>query len=106
MKSVLFGLGIALSLPTAIADTDRIGQLTTAVPAIDQLIKDFVVREHVPGAAWAIIIDGQIAHVAVTGLRDLEQQVPVREDSVFRIASMTKSFTAMAILQVRDAGKL
>lgn len=106
MKSVLFGLGIALSLPTAIADTDRIGQLTTAVPAIDQLIKDFVVREHVPGAAWAIIIDGRIAHVAVTGLRDLEQQVPVREDSVFRIASMTKSFTAMAILQLRDAGKL
>ncbi len=85
---------------------DRVARLSASFPAIDQMIKDFVAREHVPGAAWAIIIDGKVAHVAVAGLRDLEARSPVRDDSVFRIASMTKSFTAMAILQLRDAGKL
>lgn len=112
MKRVWYGLllcGLAPGAQTSLADgnrDERIETLRSSFPAIDQLVKDFVVREHVPGAAWAVVLDGKVAHVSVTGLRDLERQLPVREDSVFRIASMTKSFTAMAILQLRDAGKL
>jgi CubicO group peptidase (beta-lactamase class C family) len=44
-------------------------------------------------------------HLGVAGSRDLTTQ-PVTADTVFRIASMTKSFTAMAILRLRDEGKL
>jgi len=95
-----------LAPPARFEQPERLARLITTFPQIDEFIKDFVIREHVPGAAWAIIVDGQIEHIAVTGLRDLELALPVREDSVFRIASMTKSFTAMAILQLRDAGKL
>jgi CubicO group peptidase (beta-lactamase class C family) len=101
--------GLAPCAQASLADSNheaRIETLRASFPAIDQLVKDFVARDRVPGAAWAIIVDGKVAHVAVTGLRDLEQQLPVQEDSVFRIASMTKSFTAMAILRLRDAGKL
>ena len=63
-------------------------------------------RTHVPGAAWGIVIDGELAHIGVSGHRDLPGKSPVTRDSVFRIASMTKSFTAMAILKLRDEGKL
>lgn len=63
-------------------------------------------EQHIPGAAWGVVIDGELAHLGVTGLRDVARQQPVNGDSVFRIASMTKSFTAMAILQLRDAGRL
>ena len=59
-----------------------------------------------PGAAWGIVIDGELAHTGVTGYRDVPSKAPVTADSVFRIASMTKSFTAIAILKLRDEGKL
>ncbi len=59
-----------------------------------------------PGAAWGIVIDGELAHTGSAGFRELESKSAVDADTVFRIASMTKSFTAMAILSLRDAGKL
>src|SRR5437763_1561194 len=51
-------------------------------------------------------IDAELAHTGVTGYRDVPSKAPVTPDTVFRIASMTKSFTAMAILKLRDEGKL
>jgi CubicO group peptidase (beta-lactamase class C family) len=73
---------------------------------IDRAFRTFAEREHIPGAVWAIIIDGRVAHMGVAGYRDIATKSPVDSNSVFRIASMTKSFTAMAILKLRDDGKL
>jgi len=87
-------------------DPARLAKLQAAFPAIDQIVRDFTTREHIPGAAWGVIIDGKLAHVGVTGLREVPSKSPVDSNTVFRIASMTKSFTAMSILQLRDAGKL
>ncbi|CAN5648578.1 serine hydrolase domain-containing protein [soil metagenome] len=88
------------------ADPQRRAKLASAFGAIDELFTDFAVRNNVPGAAWGIIIDGELAHSGVFGLRDVRGKDPVKPDTVFRIASMTKSFTAMAILKLRDDGKL
>src|SRR5688572_26606107 len=96
----------AQSANSGFADPSRSSKLRAAFPAIDQTMRDFVRREHVPGAAWGIIIDGQLAHVGVTGFRDIASKSPVDRNTVFRIASMTKSFTAMSILKLRDEGKL
>src|SRR4029079_11224483 len=63
-------------------------------------------QAHVPGAAWGVIIDKDLAHVGTAGYRDLTSRAPVEHDTAFRIASMTKSFTAMSILKLRDEGKL
>ena len=52
------------------------------------------------------MIDGDLAYVKGFGVRDRTSQAPVTPDTVFRIASMTKSFTALSILKLRDAGKL
>ncbi len=73
---------------------------------IDRLFEDFVAANHVPGAAWGVIIDGRLVHTGATGYRDLATKAPPDADTVFRIASMTKSFTAMAVLALRDEGKL
>ena len=88
------------------ADPARAARLAAAYPQIDQAFRDFATREHIPGAAWGIIVDGKLVHVGVTGLRDVAKRAPVDPNTVFRIASMTKSFTAMAILKLRDEGKL
>jgi CubicO group peptidase (beta-lactamase class C family) len=55
---------------------------------------------------WGVVIDTKLAHVATTGLRDRATNAAVEPETVFRIASMTKSFTALAILKLRDEGKL
>ena len=86
--------------------SDRRTRLAAAFPEIDRLFSEFAKAGHVPGAAWGVIIDGELAHAGVTGLRDVDAKAPVDKDTVFRIASMTKSFTAMAILKLRDEGKL
>jgi CubicO group peptidase (beta-lactamase class C family) len=85
---------------------DRRARLAAAFEEIDRLFVESAKRGHVPGAAWGIVIDGELAHSGATGVRDTRTQAPVDADTVFRIASMTKSFTAMSILKLRDEGKL
>ena len=96
----------ARATPARFADPQRLTKLSTAFADIDASFRDFAARAHVPGAAWGIVIDGRLAHSGATGFREVESKSPVSADTVFRIASMTKSFTAMAILGLRDEGKL
>lgn len=105
---VLFAIVPAPVLEPAaqFAVPDRRAKLATAFPDIDRMFTDFAKASHVPGAAWGIVIDGELAHSGSTGVRDVETNAPVDADTVFRIASMTKSFTAMAILKLRDTGTL
>ena len=103
----LSGQGATYKAPAPrFADPDRRAKLEKAFPEIDRLFQDYARDAHVPGAAWGVIIDGELAHTGVTGYRDVPSKAPVTADSVFRIASMTKSFTAIAILKLRDEGKL
>lgn len=87
------------------AQSDR-AKLATAFAEVDRLFTEFATQQHVPGAAWGIVVDGELAHSGSTGFRDIAAKAPVDADTVFRIASMTKSFTAMSILKLRDEGKL
>ena len=99
-------LASAKAEPARFLDPDRRTKLATAFPDIDGLFREFATSSHVPGAAWGIVIDGELAHTGSAGFRELETKSAVDADTVFRIASMTKSFTAMAILSLRDEGKL
>ncbi|GGH15664.1 penicillin-binding protein [Mucilaginibacter phyllosphaerae] len=56
--------------------------------------------------AFGIVVDGKLVYTGNTGYTDIDNKTPVTSKSDFRIASMTKSLTAMAILKLRDAGKL
>jgi len=51
------------------ADPSRATRLAAAYPEIDRLFTDFTTREHIPGAAWGIIVDGKLVHIGVTGYR-------------------------------------
>jgi len=97
---------VAANPPATFADPNRRTKLATAFAEIDKVVADFMARAHLPGAAWGIVIDGELAHIGVAGYRDLATESPVTRDSVFRIASMSKSFAAMSILALRDEGKL
>jgi CubicO group peptidase (beta-lactamase class C family) len=92
--------------PARFVGTDRVEKLEKAFPAVDEIFRRYAIDKHIPGMVWGIVIDGQLAHVATFGVQDLATKTPVTETTVFRIASMTKSFTALAILKLRDQGKL
>jgi CubicO group peptidase (beta-lactamase class C family) len=88
------------------APSDRVARLRAALPEIDQLFAAFAKSARVPGIAYGVLIDGQLVHTGSIGVRELATRSPVTPDTVFRIASMTKSFTALCILKLRDEGRL
>ena len=96
----------SVAQPAEFEHPARLDKLRTAFPAIDSMMGAFAARTRVPGMGYAVIVDGKIAHIGVAGLRDVATRSPVDTATVFRIASMSKSFAAVAILQLRDAGRL
>ncbi len=92
--------------PSGFANPRRVQELSAAFPEIDRLMRDFAERSRVPGIAYGIVVDGRLAHVGTAGYRELSSRSPVDTSTVFRIASMSKSFAAAAILQLRDEGRL
>ncbi|MGX7925894.1 serine hydrolase domain-containing protein [Tsuneonella sp. HG094] len=64
------------------------------------------VAGHVPGTVYGVVKDGKLVFVEGLGTRDPKTGVPVDANTRFRIASMSKAFTALAILHLRDEGKL
>jgi serine-type D-Ala-D-Ala carboxypeptidase/endopeptidase len=80
--------------------------LEQIVPALDAHMQRFQEAAHVPGLIYGIVQDGRLVHIRAMGVQDLESRRPVDAQSLFRIASMSKAFTALAILKLRDDGKL
>ncbi len=83
------------------------------MPDLDALLPDLDARferlqreARVPGVAWGVVAGDDLVHAGGAGtIRDGEDRRP-DADSVFRIASMTKSFTAATVLLLRDEGRL
>lgn len=92
--------------PPQFTDPDRRAKLESAFPRISELFFEYHRQNNIPGLAWGAVIDNELAFVQGMGVRDVEADAPVTPDTVFRIASMSKSFVAMAILRLRDEQKL
>ena len=88
------------------AETDRLERVKKAFAAADKIYKDYAVKNHFPAIAYGIVLDRALVHSGTTGTINLDTKKPAETKSLFRIASMTKSFTAMAIMKLRDAGEL
>lgn len=84
----------------------RLARLQAALPAVDAVFQDFARRSRAPGIVYGVLIDGRLVHTGAVGVRDRATNAPVDTRTVFRIASMTKSVTALAILRLRDEGTL
>ncbi len=72
----------------------------------DAFAADFLERHKVPGAAVAIVKDGETAYERGFGFRNLEGREPVTPVTLFGLASLTKSFTAITLLALQERGAL
>jgi CubicO group peptidase (beta-lactamase class C family) len=69
-------------------------------------IRSFQRKERVPGVSAAVARRGEILWEEAVGLADVETATEVSPETQFRVGSITKTFTAVAIMQLRDAGAL
>ncbi|MDM8002170.1 MAG: serine hydrolase domain-containing protein, partial [Bacteroidota bacterium] len=101
---ITVALAVALSLPGGQLAAQKLSPGLTN--KIDSLYRTFAAENHLPGIAYSIITDTSLAWSGATGYSNLADSTPVTVSTAFRAASMTKSFTALAILRLRDEGKL
>ena len=87
-------------------DQNRLKNIQQIIPKIDQIYKEYASKSNIPGYCYTIVVDGKLIHTQAGGYADVAKKIPATPRTVFRLASLSKSFTAMAILQLRDAGKL
>ena len=80
--------------------------LATAIDLYDAWIRFTMQRKRQPGLAVGIVHDGDLLWGLGFGCADIDAGTPVTLDTRFRIASISKTFTAVGILQLRDEGAL
>ncbi len=106
--SLVFILGsVAAVHAVAQAPAASRGERVAALlPDIDKMYTELAGKQHLPGLVYGVVLDGKLVHVRSLGLADVERKTAVSSSTEFRIASMSKSFVAMAALKLRDEGKL
>jgi CubicO group peptidase (beta-lactamase class C family) len=96
---------LALAVPVSSA-AQTAPEIAALDPEIDTILTKWMAESHIPGMVFGIVKDGRLVYLKGEGVQDLTAKRPVTTDTLFRIASMTKAFTAMSILKLRDEGRL
>ena len=73
---------------------------------IEAAVSRFMASTHVPGLSVAVVEDGKYEWAAGFGFADLENNVPASEHTLFRLASISKSLTAVGAMELWERGKL
>lgn len=87
-------------------DSSSFAKLQSLSPVVDKIFSDYADKNHFPALSYGVIAGGQLIYSGNVGTANLADKTVATSKSLFRIASMSKSFTAMAILKLRDEGKL
>ena len=106
-----FITGLALVLQATAAELPVVAPETAGMSAVklkqvDAVVSDLIEKQSLAGASVAIARHGKVVYFKTFGKMDIEAGIPMREDTIFRIYSMSKSITTAAALLLVDAGKL
>ena len=85
---------------------DRAEKVRNVSAVISKMYEDHAKKNHFPGMVYGVVVDGELIVKGAYGTLNTETNTKSTTTSLFRIASMTKSFTAMAIMKLQDEGKL
>jgi CubicO group peptidase (beta-lactamase class C family) len=73
---------------------------------VDDYIKHRMKKEHLPGLSLAVLKDGNVVKLKGYGYADLELRVPASPETAYQVGSITKQFTAAAILLLVQEGRI
>jgi CubicO group peptidase (beta-lactamase class C family) len=96
----------ALSTPAGAQELPVTGRTDPRLQPLDTLMTRFVTENKLPGAALAVAREGKLVYARGFGYADTATRTPVAPDARFRIASISKPFTSVAVLQLVEQGKL
>ncbi|MFI4916026.1 MAG: serine hydrolase domain-containing protein [Phycisphaerales bacterium JB060] len=109
LAATAIALGVGLLSHAAIAQ-DRPAPVSVQAPpwraAVDQAVRDEMERQELVGVAIGVIREGRVVYTAGFGLADRENEIPVTGETMFRWASISKPVTAVAAMQLVEAGQL
>src|SRR5579864_1555742 len=100
-----------LALPLAAASVpagkpEDVGMSADRLKRIDQMVQRRIDSGELSGAVTIVARKGKVVHLAAQGVMDLESKKPMAKDTMFRVASMTKPITGLAIMMMIEEGKV
>ena len=85
---------------------EKVGMDARKLKLVDQKMEELIKEDRLAGGIVVVARKGKVVHFGTYGKRDLENDLPVEKDTIFRIYSMTKAITSVAALMLNEEGKL
>lgn len=98
ITTLTFGQGLPIAVPK------EIGFSAERLERIRPMLQDYVDKENLPGFQTVIARRGKIVHFETVGMRDIENKKPITPDTIFRIYSMSKPITSVAVMILYEEG--
>ena len=93
---------LSQGLPTA--TPEAVGLSSERLERINRVMEEYVKQEDIAGVVTLVARRGKLAHLEAFGMMDIENGKPMRTDTIFRIASMTKPITSVAVMMLYEEG--
>ncbi len=90
----------------AVGEPESVGLSSQCLARIRPLVQAHIDRRQIPGAVTLVARRGKIAHFEALGMMNIEAGKPMQRDTIFRIASMTKPITSVAVMMLQQEGHL
>jgi CubicO group peptidase (beta-lactamase class C family) len=113
-KLTLLTISAALALLTASAwaetlprtKPEQVGLSSERLEHVSRVLRNEIEKGKIPGAVALVARKGRIAYFESFGVRDPQTRVPMTKDAIFRIYSMTKPITSVAVMMLQEEGRL
>ena len=86
------------------AKPESVGISSERLARIDQVMQDRIKSKEIAGVVTMVARRGKTAHLKAYGMADIEAGIPMQTDTIFRIASMTKPITSVAVMMLWEEG--
>jgi len=107
--SFAFLLAFSAGIPAQELQTAKPADVGFSADRLDQItqwLRDQSAKNVIPGAVVMVVRNGKIAYFESVGLLDPETKAPMRKDAIFRIYSMSKPITTVAVMMLAEQGKI
>jgi CubicO group peptidase (beta-lactamase class C family) len=105
LTALAVGSALAQGLPKA-GSPEEIGLSGPRLKRLSEAMKAGVDKGEIPGAVVLVARNGKVGYLEAFGFRDAEAKAPMKTDAIFRLASMTKPVTSLAIMMLAEEGKI
>ena len=102
----ILAVAIVLTATSRTVNAQEPAGFGEALRLLDTWVATTVAQRGQPGLSIGVVLGDRLVWAKGYGFADLEKKVPATPQTLYRVASITKTFTAVANLQLRDAGKL